>query len=86
VDGGASANDLLMQLQADLLGIPVVRPKNLQTTAFGAAFLAGLGAGVWQNPEQIRRVWKADRRFAPKMKAAQRDLQLAKWERAVSRA
>lgn len=86
VDGGASANDLLMQLQADLLGAPVVRPKNLQTTAFGAAFLAGLGVGLWQGPEQIRRVWRADKRFTPKMKAPERARHLAKWDRAVSRA
>lgn len=86
VDGGASANNLLMQLQADLLGLPVVRPKNLQTTAFGAAFLAGLGTGVWQSPEQIRKVWKADKRFAPKMKEAERTRHLQKWQRAVSRA
>jgi glycerol kinase len=86
VDGGAAANDLMMQLEADLLGIPVVRPQNLQTTAFGAAFLAGLGAGVWQSPEQIRKVWKADGRFTPKMKPEVRKAHLEKWERAVSRA
>ena len=86
VDGGACANDLLMQLQADLLGTPVVRPRNLQTTAFGAAYLAGLGAGVWQSPEQIRRVWRAEKRFTPRMKDADRARHLAKWERAVSRA
>ena len=86
VDGGASANNLLMQLQADLLGTPVVRPKNLQTTGLGAAFLAGLGAGVWQSPEEIRKAWKADRSFQPKMKPADRAHHLTKWKRAVERA
>ncbi len=67
-DGGAAANNLLMQYQADLLGVPVVRPRNLETTSLGAAFLGGLGAGVWTSPDAIRRAWKADRTFKPKMK------------------
>lgn len=86
VDGGAAANDLLLQFQADLLGVPVVRPRNLQTTSLGAAFLGGLGAGVWQSPEEIRRVWKADRTFKPRMKPETRERHLAKWRRAVERA
>jgi glycerol kinase len=86
VDGGATANNLLMQMQADFLGTPVVRPKNLQTTGLGAAFLAGLGAGVWQSPEQIRDSWKADKTFTPKMKVEQRLKHLSKWKRAVERA
>jgi glycerol kinase len=65
VDGGAAANDLLMQIQADVLGVPIVRPANVETTAFGAAFLAGLGAGVWKSKAEIARVWKVDRRFEP---------------------
>jgi glycerol kinase len=86
VDGGAAANNLLMQYQADILGVDVVRPKNLETTSFGAAFLGGLGAGVWSSPEEIRRVWKFDRVFSPKMSAADRERHLAKWQKAVQRA
>ncbi|MFP2908748.1 glycerol kinase GlpK [Pyxidicoccus sp. 3LFB2] len=85
-DGGAAANDLLMQYQADILGVPVVRPRNLETTSLGAAFLAGLGAGVWDSPDAIRRAWKADKTFKPKMKADVRERHLAKWKRAVERA
>ncbi|NTX34534.1 glycerol kinase GlpK [Myxococcus sp. CA033] len=85
-DGGAAANNLLMQYQADLLGVPVVRPKNLETTSLGAAFLGGLGAGVWDSPEAIRRAWKADKVFKPKMKADLRERHLGKWKRAVERA
>ena len=86
VDGGASANNLLMQFQADLLRAPVVRPKNLQTTSLGAAFLAGLGAGVWKDLEAVRRVWKPERTFKPKMKAEERQQHLDRWLSAVKRA
>ncbi|HSP80455.1 MAG TPA: glycerol kinase GlpK [Myxococcaceae bacterium] len=86
VDGGASANDLMMQFQADMLGSPVVRPQNLQTTSLGAAFLAGLGAGVWSGTDAIRRAWKAGKVFKPKMKPELRDRHLTKWRRAVERA
>jgi glycerol kinase len=86
VDGGASANDLMMQFQADLLEAPVVRPRNLQTTSLGAAFLAGLGAGVWNGTDAIRRAWKADKVFKPKMKPEVREHHLTKWRRAVERA
>ena len=86
VDGGACANDLLMQFQADLLQTPVIRPKMIDTTAFGAAFLAGLAVGVWSSKEAIRRVWKRDRRFAPRMKSPARAERLAAWQAAVSRA
>ena len=86
VDGGASANDLLMQYQADVLGVPVVRPRNLQTTAAGAAFLAGIGAGVWTEPEEIRGSWRAEKTFKPKMDDSSRAHALAKWQRAVERA
>ncbi|MBN8473009.1 glycerol kinase GlpK [Corallococcus exiguus] len=85
-DGGAAANNLLMQYQADLLGVPVVRPRNLETTSLGAAFLGGLGAGVWTSPDAIRRAWKADRTFKPKMKPEVRARHLEKWKQAVSRA
>jgi glycerol kinase len=86
VDGGAAANNLLMQYQADVLGTPVVRPRNLETTSLGAAFLGGLGAGVWSSPEAIRRAWKAERTFKPRMKPEVRERHLAKWKRAVERA
>jgi len=86
VDGGAAANNLMMQFQADVLGVPVVRPRNLETTGLGAAFLAGLGAGVWHSPEDIRRAWKADRTFKPRMSAEERERHLKKWRQAVERA
>src|SRR6266478_324273 len=72
VDGGASANDLLMQLQADLLNVPVVRPKVAETTALGAAYLAGLAVGFWKNQADIARQWQADKHFKPAMKPAAR--------------
>jgi glycerol kinase len=65
VDGGAAANDLLCQLQADLLGVPVQRPEIVETTALGAAFMAGLGTGVWDSTDDLRETWKLDREFAP---------------------
>ncbi|MGA9522377.1 MAG: glycerol kinase GlpK [Myxococcaceae bacterium] len=86
VDGGAAANNLMMQYQADILGVPVTRPKDLQTTSLGAAFLGGLGAGVWTSTEQIHGAWKADRVFTPKMNGDVRARHLAKWKRAVERA
>ena len=86
VDGGAVHNDLLMQFQADILGTPVVRPKNSETTSLGAAFLAGLGVGLWHSPEQIRKSWKADKIFKPKMSAEVRAKHLSKWRDAVKRA
>ncbi len=86
VDGGATANDLLMQFQADLLATEVVRPRNLETTSLGAAFLGGLGAGVWHSPDQIRKAWKAGRVFKPKLAWEDREKHLAKWRKAVERA
>jgi glycerol kinase len=86
VDGGASRNDLLMQTQADLLGVPVVRPKVIETTAVGAAFLAGLAAGVWGSRQELRRVWRQDRRFTPRMKPTDREAMLARWRAAVQAA
>jgi len=86
VDGGACANDLLMQFQADLLQTPVIRPKMIETTALGAAFLAGLAVGIWPSKESIRRVWKQDRRFSPRMKSPARAERLAAWQAAVARA
>lgn len=86
VDGGASQNDLLMQFQADLLGIPVERPRLVETTAFGAAFLAGLATGVWKDREEIRKAWKPGKRFEPRMGEAERAERLARWRRAVEAA
>ena len=86
VDGGASANNVLMQFQADLLGAQVIRPKNLQTTSLGAAFLAGLGAGVWKSQEEIRGAWKVGRSFESKMAPEARERHLLKWRRALERA
>ncbi len=86
VDGGAAANDLMMQFQADVLETEVVRPKNLETTSLGAAFLAGLGAGVWESPDAIARAWKVDKVFKPRMRADVRQRALDKWRKAVERA
>ena len=86
VDGGASANDLLMQLQADLLNVPVVRPKVAETTALGAAYLAGLAVGFWKNQADIARQWQIDKRFKPAMKPAVRARIAKGWQRALGRA
>ena len=86
VDGGASANDLLMQLQADLLNVPVVRPKVPETTALGAAYLAGLAVGFWKNQADIARQWQVDKRFRPAMKTAARTKITKGWVRALDRA
>ena len=77
VDGGASQNDLLMQLQADLLGVPVERPRLIETTAFGAAFLAGLATGVWKDRDEIRKSWKPGKRFEPRMSPPDREAAVA---------
>ncbi|HNQ57748.1 MAG: glycerol kinase GlpK [Burkholderiales bacterium] len=83
VDGGAAANNLLMQFQADLLGAPVVRPRVLETTALGAAYLAGLAAGVWKNREEIASHWARERSFAPNLPQAAAAARMAEWQRAV---
>jgi len=83
VDGGASANDLLMQFQADLLGMPVLRPKVIETTALGAALLAGLGAGVYASADEIGAIWQLDRAFEPRMSRDEAGERLAAWDRAV---
>jgi glycerol kinase len=83
VDGGACANDLLMQFQADLLGIPVLRPKVIETTALGAALLAGLGAGVYADTGEIGHIWQLDRAFEPRMSRDEAGARLAAWDRAV---
>jgi glycerol kinase len=86
VDGGAARNDLLMQFQADVLGVTCVRPTVLETTALGAAFLAGLGAGVWDSTDAIREAWAEDRRFEPEMAEEARAGHLAAWATAVAKA
>ena len=85
VDGGATQNDLLMQFQADVLGVPVVRPKIYETTALGAAYLAGLAVGFWKNTEALAAQWQLDRRFEPAMSAARRAALKAGWIKAVKR-
>ena len=85
VDGGAAVNDFLMQFQADVLNVPVERPGVTETTALGAAYLAGLAAGVWQSRDDIRSRWHLDRRFEPAMEDARRTELLSGWRRAVER-
>jgi glycerol kinase len=84
-DGGASRNNLLMQMQADLLGVPVVRPKVTETTALGAAYLAGLATGFWSGADEVAAQWAVDRRFEPQLKASGRSEKLARWRQAVDR-
>jgi glycerol kinase len=86
VDGGATANDLLMQFQADLLGVPVVRPRVAETTALGAAYLAGLAVSVWRNREEIAAQWQRERAFEPRMSRDEARSRMARWSRAVERA
>ncbi|HEY1130902.1 MAG TPA: glycerol kinase GlpK [Roseateles sp.] len=83
VDGGASANDLLMQFQADLLGIPVLRPRVIETTALGAALLAGLGCGLYESAEDVGAIWQLERAFEPRMSRDEAGARMAQWERAV---
>jgi len=85
VDGGMTRNDALMQFQADILGIPVVRPKVVETTALGAAYAAGLAVGVWSSRDELRRHWKEDVRFEPKMDAEERERRYRLWKKAVSK-
>jgi glycerol kinase len=86
VDGGAVVNNLLMQFQADILGVPVQRPRVAETTALGAAYLAGLAVGFWQNQAEVAAQWAVDRTFEPRMSTEQREALYAGWKRAVERA
>ena len=86
VDGGAVVNNLLMQFQADILGVPVQRPKVAETTALGAAYLAGLAVGFWSSQQELAEHWAVDRTFEPQMSADQREKLYAGWKRAVERA
>ena len=86
VDGGAVRNDFLMQFQADILGIPVVRPANTETTAAGAAFLAGLAVNFWSGTAELSELWQREKTFEPRMVKSERDRLLSEWTRAVGRA
>jgi glycerol kinase len=86
VDGGASANDLLMQMQADFSGVPVVRPKVTETTALGAAYLAGLAVGFWSGVDEIAMQWQIDRCFEPQISPDLKAAKLARWRKALARA
>jgi glycerol kinase len=86
VDGGAAANDLLMQCQADISGIPVTRPEQVETTALGAAYLAGLATGFWESPQQIQKLHSEGRRFTPKPDRTRAQHERDRWREAVSRA
>jgi glycerol kinase len=85
VDGGAAVNDTLMQFQADILGVPVVRPAVTETTALGAAYLAGLAVGFWSSPAEIAQQWRVDRRFEPRMPRAAAETKRARWREATAR-
>ena len=85
VDGGATVNNLLMQLQADILGVPVVRPVVAETTALGAAYAAGLAVGFWTSLDALRSNWKADRQWEPAWSADQREAAYAGWKKAVEK-
>ena len=84
VDGGASANNYLVQTQADISAAPVLRPRCVETTALGAAYLAGLAVGYWQSTEDIRKNWAVDRSFEPTLSEAERSSRIHNWKRAVS--
>src|SRR5258705_13905295 len=83
VDGGAAVNNLLMQIQADLTGVPVVRPRVQETTALGAAYLAGLARGVWKGTDEISDRWQVDRTFEPVLDSGSAAERRARWSRAV---
>jgi glycerol kinase len=85
VDGGASQNNLLMQMQADALGVPVVRSKVTETTALGAAYLAGLATGFWSDAQEISAQWAQDKKFEPQVDAQSRLAGQARWREAVAR-
>lgn len=85
VDGGATASDLLMQIQADLFGFSITRPKTLETTALGAAYLAGLAVGFWDNIDDIKSQWSVDKKFDPKMEREKADEMIKGWHKAVGR-
>ena len=85
VDGGMVANDLLMQFQADILGVPVVRPVVAETTALGAAYAAGLAVGFWKDFDDLRKNWQEDKRWEPSMDEEERQRQYRLWKKAVTK-
>ena len=85
VDGGAAANDLLMQIQADVLGRRLIRPNVIETTVAGACYLAGLGVGLWNNTAAVKKMWRAEREFTVQMRPAARRQRLASWNEALQR-
>ena len=85
VDGGMTVNELLMQFQADVLGVPVIRPKVTETTALGAAYAAGLAVGYWKDQDELKERWAEDKRWEPQMEEAEREKQYARWKKAVQR-
>jgi glycerol kinase len=85
VDGGAAANDLLMQIQADVLGRKLIRPQVTETTVAGACYLAGMGVGLWRGTAELRKIWQVEREFSAQMKAAARRERLASWNTALQR-
>jgi len=85
VDGGAAENNLLMQIQADVLGRKLIRPVAIETTVAGACYLAGLGVGLWQSPAELREIWRVEREFKVEMKAPARRKRLASWHKALDR-
>ena len=85
VDGGMTVNDTLMQFQADVLGVPVVRPKVAETTALGAAYAAGIAVGFWAGEQDVIDNWAQDRRWEPQMEGAERDRLMRNWRKAVTK-
>jgi glycerol kinase len=85
VDGGAARNDLLLQFQADLLGVPVLRPVNTETTAFGAAAFAGLGIGLWRSQAELASLWRLEKRFEPRLGRDVVAMKRGRWQQAVER-
>ena len=85
VDGGMTANELLMQFQADVLGVPVIRPKVTETTALGAAYAAGLATGFWSDQDELKERWAEDKRWEPNMDEDDREKEYARWKKAVQR-
>jgi glycerol kinase len=86
VDGGAAQNDFLMQFQSDMLGCRIVRPVDTETTALGAAYLAGLATGVWKDTAEVEQFWRAEKVFEPQMDRTQREELFAGWKKAVAKA
>src|SRR6202012_3708066 len=85
VDGGMVANDLLMQFQADILGVPVIRPEVAETTALGAAYAAGMATGFWDSEDEVRNNWAEDKQWKPQMDQDKRDEYYQYWKKAVTR-